>query len=45
MKKNQLNLIKLLLALFVFTGCSAQKNVPVFSSAVYEGDDDVYKDK
>ncbi|APS38645.1 glycoside hydrolase family 43 protein [Salegentibacter sp. T436] len=44
MKKNQLNLIKLLLALFVFTGCSAQKNVPVFSSAVYEGDDDVYKD-
>jgi alpha-N-arabinofuranosidase len=44
MKKNPVVILTAFFALFVFTGCSAQKNVPVFSSAVYEGDDDVYKD-
>ena len=44
MKKNQVVLITAFLALFVFTGCNAQKNIPVFSSAVYEGNDDVYNE-
>ncbi|WP_339654990.1 glycoside hydrolase family 43 protein [uncultured Salegentibacter sp.] len=44
MKKNQVVLITAILALFVFTGCNAQKNVPVFSSVVYEGDDDIYNE-
>lgn len=44
MKKNKLVLMKVLVALFVFTGCSAQKNAPLFSSAVYQGDDDVYNE-
>ncbi len=44
MKKNQVVLITVLLALFVFTGCNAQKNVPVFSSVVYEGNDDIYNE-
>lgn len=42
MKKNQSCLITIFLALFVFTGCNAQKNVPVFSKVVYEGNDDIY---
>lgn len=44
MKKNQVVLITAFLALFVFTGCNAQKNIPVFSSVVYEGDDDIYNE-
>lgn len=44
MKKNQLVVLNVLMAWFVFTGCSAQKNIPVFSSAVYEGNDKVYVD-
>ncbi|PKD15870.1 glycoside hydrolase [Salegentibacter salinarum] len=44
MRKNQFGLITILLALFVFTGCNAQKNIPVFSSVVYEGDDDIYNE-
>ncbi|MDT0688769.1 glycoside hydrolase family 43 protein [Salegentibacter sp. F188] len=44
MKKNQVSLITALLALFFFTGSNAQKNVPIFSSVVYEGNDDVYKE-
>lgn len=44
MKKNQVALIQMFLVLFVFTGCNAQKNVPVFSSAVYEGNDDIYNE-
>ncbi|MBZ9631689.1 glycoside hydrolase family 43 protein [Salegentibacter sp. LM13S] len=44
MKKNQVVLITAFLALFVFTGCNAQKNVPVFSSVVYEGNDDIYNE-
>ncbi|WP_286760486.1 glycoside hydrolase family 43 protein [Salegentibacter sp. UBA1130] len=44
MKKNQVVLITAFLALFVFTGCNAQKNIPVFSSVIYEGDDDIYNE-
>jgi xylan 1,4-beta-xylosidase len=44
MKKNQVGLLTVLLAFFVFTGCNAQKNIPVFSSVVYEGNDDVYNE-
>ncbi|WP_432264655.1 glycoside hydrolase family 43 protein [Autumnicola psychrophila] len=32
------------LTLFIFTGCNAQKNVPIFSKVVYEGNDDVYNE-
>jgi len=44
MKKNQVVLITVLLTLFVFTGGYAQKNAPVFSKVVYEGNDDVYNE-
>jgi alpha-N-arabinofuranosidase len=44
MRKNQVVLITALLALFAFTGCNAQKNIPVFSSVVYEGNDDIYNE-
>lgn len=44
MKKNQVVLFPVLLALFVFTSCNAQKNIPVFSKVVYEGNDDIYNE-
>ncbi|TDN90376.1 alpha-N-arabinofuranosidase [Salegentibacter sp. 24] len=44
MKKNQVALITVFMALFVFTGCNAQKNVPVYSSVVYQGNDKVYNE-
>jgi len=44
MKKNQVVLITVFLSLFVFTGGYAQKNIPVFSKVVYEGNDDVYNE-
>lgn len=44
MKKNPVVILTAFFALFVFTGCNAQKNIPVFSSAVYEGNDDVYNE-
>jgi len=42
MKKNYVGLLTVLMIFFVFTGCNAQKNIPVFSKVVYEGNDDVY---
>src|SRR5680860_415481 len=44
MKKNQVVLITVLLTLFVFTGGYAQKNAPVFSKVIYEGNDRVYNE-
>lgn len=43
MKKNYVGLLTVLMTFLVFTGCNAQKNIPVFSKVVYEGNDDVYK--
>ena len=42
MKKNYVGFLTILMTIFVFTSCSAQKNIPVFSKVVYEGNDDVY---
>ena len=44
MKKNQVVLVTAFLALLVFTGCNAQKHIPVFSSVEYQGNDDVYNE-
>lgn len=44
MKKNQVVLVTAFLALLVFTGCNAQKHIPVFSSVEYKGNDDVYNE-
>lgn len=41
-EKNYVGLLIVLMTFFVFTGCNAQKNIPVFSKVVYEGNDDVY---
>jgi len=44
MKRNQTFLIQAILALFVFSGCKAQKSSPVFSNVVYQGKDKVYQE-